>query len=281
VITGWQFLLSRRWAGFLALTIVFALVCVGLGEWQLQRRADAVTENNRVSANYNAAPVPVDELLPSLDAFDESQKWRPVLLEGRYLPEDQVLVRNRPLNGQPGFEILAPFRLSDGTVFVVDRGWLTTGQLQDKPDLVPPAPTGEVSVVVRVKAGEPSLGTRTTNAGEISTIELPLLAEQIGAPTYTGAYGTLSSESVQSGTGTLEAEPPQDEGPHLSYAFQWFVFALFGFFALFYAARQEFRFLNADDPEEQDRAKAREKKRLAKGKKDSDVEDEILDAADN
>lgn len=279
MITGWQFLFSRRWAGFLALTIVFALVCVALGAWQLQRRADAVTENNRVASNYNAAPVPVAELLPTLDAFDESQKWRPVLLEGHYLPEDQMLVRNRPLNGQPGFEILAPFRLSDGTVFVVDRGWVTTGQEQDRPDVVPSAPSGEVSVVVRVKAGEPSLGTRTTNPGEVSTIELPLLATQIGAPTYTGAYGSLSSESATAGTGTLEPEPPQDEGPHLSYAFQWFVFALFGFFALGYAARQEFRSLNADDPEEQERAEAREMKRLSKGKKDSDVEDEILDAA--
>ncbi len=279
MITGWQFLLSRRWAGFLALTIVFALVCVGLGEWQLQRRADAVTENNRVSANYNASPIAVADLLPSLDSFEESQKWRPVLLTGHYLPQDQVLVRNRPLNGQPGFEILAPFRLSDGTVFIVDRGWLTTGQLQDRPDVVPSAPQGEVSVIARVKAGEPSLGTRTTNPGEVSTIELPLLAERLGAPTYTGAYGVLASESETAGTGTLEPEPPQDEGPHLSYAFQWFVFALFGFFALGYAARQEFRSLNADDPDEQERAEAREKKRLAKGKKDSDVEDEILDAA--
>lgn len=277
--TGWQFLLSRRWAGFLALTIVFALVCVGLGEWQLQRRADAVTENNRVAANYNAAPVPVADLLTTLDAFDESQKWRPVLLQGRYLPEDQVLVRNRPLNGQPGFEILAPFRLTDGTVFVVDRGWLTTGATQDRPDVIPPAPTGDVSVVARVKAGEPSLGNRTTNPGEVSTVELPLLAAQIGMPTYTGAYGTVATESSAADTGTLELQPPEDEGPHLSYAFQWFVFALFGFFALFYAARQEFRFLNADDPEEQDRAQAREQKRLAKDKKDSDVEDEILDAA--
>ena len=279
MITGWQFLLSRRWAGFLALTIVFALVCVALSVWQVQRRDDAVAENNRVSANYNAAPVEVTDLLANLDSFQESQKWRPVLLEGHYLPEEQVLVRNRPQNGQPGFEILAPFRLTDGTVFVVDRGWLTTGQQQDKPDVIPQAPTGDVSVVVRLKAGEPALGNRTTTPGEVSTIELPLLAESIGAPTYTGAYGSLATESTQASTGILESEPPQDEGAHLSYAFQWLVFAVFGFFALGYAARQEFRSMNADEPEEQERAEAREKKRLAKDKKDSDVEDEILDAA--
>ena len=43
-------------------------------------------------------------------------------LTGRYLLDEQVLVRNRPLNGQPGFEVLNPLLLDDGTVFVVDRG---------------------------------------------------------------------------------------------------------------------------------------------------------------
>ena len=34
---GWKFAFSRRWAGYLALTILFAIVCSGLGMWQLAR----------------------------------------------------------------------------------------------------------------------------------------------------------------------------------------------------------------------------------------------------
>src|SRR6218665_1159512 len=37
----WRFLISRRWAGYLSLTIVFAVVCSLLGLWQFARRAEA------------------------------------------------------------------------------------------------------------------------------------------------------------------------------------------------------------------------------------------------
>ncbi|KJC63252.1 Cytochrome oxidase assembly protein ShyY1 [Agreia bicolorata] len=274
---GWQFLISRRWGGYLALTIVFALVCVLLGFWQLARRADAVAENNRVAANYDAVPRPVADVLDGLDSFDESQKWMTVSLTGSYLESEQLLVRNRPSGGQPGFELLVPFRLDDGSVFIVDRGWLPTGQEQDKPDVVPSSPSGEVTVVARLKASEPKLEGRSAAAGEIPSIDLPTIAEQVGEPTYTGAYGDLASESPSADTGQLDTRPPEDEGPHLSYAFQWFVFALLGFLGLGYAARQEYRALNADDPEEKERAADRERRRKAKAKSDNEVEDELID----
>ncbi|PPF63672.1 SURF1 family protein [Clavibacter michiganensis] len=275
--TGWRFLLTSRWGGYLALTVVFALVCVLLGCWQLARRADALAENNRVAANYDAAPRPVTDVLDGLGSFDESQKWATVSLTGSYLDSEQLLVRNRPSGGQPGFELLVPFRLDDGSVFIVDRGWLPTGQEQDKPDVVPSAPQGEVTAVARLKASEPKLEGRSAAAGEIPSIDLPTIAEQLDQPTYTGAYGDLATESPSSDTGQLETRPPEDEGPHLSYAFQWFVFALLGFLGLGYAARQEYRSLNADDPDEMERAAERERRRKAKAKSDNDIEDELID----
>ncbi|SMQ67606.1 SURF1 family protein [Agreia sp. VKM Ac-1783] len=275
--TGWRFLLSSRWGGYLALTVVFALVCVLLGCWQLARRADALAENNRVAANYDAVPRPVTDVLDGLESFDESQKWMTVSLTGSYLESEQLLVRNRPSGGQPGFELLVPFRLDDGSVFVVDRGWLPTGQEQDKPDDVPSSPQGEVTVVARLKASEPKLEGRSAATGEIPSVDLPTIAEQLDLPTYTGAYGDLASETPSADTGQLETRPPEDEGPHLSYAFQWFVFALLGFLGLGYAARQEYRSLNADDPEEKERAAERERRRQAKAKSDNDIEDELID----
>jgi cytochrome oxidase assembly protein ShyY1 len=276
-MVGWRFLTSRRWAGYLALTVVFALVCVLLGFWQLARRDDALAENNRVAANYDADPRPVHEVLPDLDSFDAEDKWATVSLRGEYLESEQLLVRNRPMGGQPGFEQLVPFQLDNGDVFVVDRGWLPTGQLQDRPDSVPAPPTGEVTVVARLKAGEPKLDGRSAAPGEIPSIDLPTIADSLRLPTYTGAYGALDSETPSADTGALGSRPPEDEGPHLSYAFQWFVFALLGFGGLGYAARQEYRSLNEDDPDERERAAARERRRRAKEKSDSEIEDELID----
>ena len=278
-MSGWSFAFSKRWAGYLALTVVFAVICSCLGMWQFARRAEARAEIARIDANYDSAPVPIDQALPDLDSFDISQRWVPVEVVGTYLTADELLVRNRPYGGQPGFEVLTPLLLDDGSVFVVDRGWLPTGDEQDAPDEVPAAPSGTVTVVARLKAGEPILASRSTvpGSGEIATINLPQIEDLVGQPLYTGAYGLVASESPQPDDAPIPSiRPERDEGPHLSYALQWFVFGLLAFVGLGYALRQEYRETNAEDPEERERAEERARKRAARAPTDSEVEDELV-----
>ncbi|MFP7833338.1 SURF1 family protein [Marisediminicola sp. LYQ134] len=282
-MSGWSFAFSKRWAGYLALTVVFAIVCSMLGMWQFSRRADARAEIDRIDTNYDASPIPVDSALDSLDSFEDDQRWLPVLLEGNYLADEEVLVRNRPRSGQPGFEVLTPFLLTDGSVFIVDRGWLPTGSEQDLPDDIPAPPTGEVTVSARLKAGEPVLGSteRVEGTNQIRTVHLEYFADELDAPVYTGAYGLVATQSPEPAEAPLvNQRPVRDEGPHLSYALQWFVFAVLGFIGLGWALRQEYRVVNADDPDEVDRATEREKRRAARAPNDDDIEDAILESAD-
>lgn len=277
-MSGWRFLLSRQWAGYLALTIVFAVVCSGLGAWQLARRAEAQAEISRVDSNFDADAVPLADALPALDSFEESQKWLPVEVTGTYLVDEEMLVRNRALNINPGFEVLTPLLLANGDVFIVDRGWVPTGESQDAPDSVPSAPAGEVTVVARLKQGEPVLAGRTASGNQVATINLPEIADRLGTDTYTGAYGLMKSEDpAATERPTAVLRPARDEGPHLSYAFQWFVFALMGFVGLGWAARQEFRSINAEDPEERERAAERARRQAAKPRSDAEIEDELVD----
>jgi cytochrome oxidase assembly protein ShyY1 len=278
-MSGWGFLLSRQWAGYLALTIVFAVVCSGLGTWQLARRAEAQAEISRVDNNFDAEAIPVADALPALDSFDESQKWLPVELTGTYLLDEELLVRNRTYNINPGFEVLTPLLLDSGEVFIVDRGWVPTGDDQDAPDSVPRAPEGDVTVVVRLKQGEPVLAGRSASGNQVATINLPAIAERLGLDTYTGAYGLMKSEVPATDERPMAVlRPARDEGPHLSYAFQWFVFALMAFVGLGWAARQEYRTINAEVPEEQERAAERARRQAAKPRSDADIEDELIDS---
>lgn len=278
----WRFAFSRRWFGYLAVAIVFAIVCVLLSNWQLARRAEKTNEIALVSDNYDARPVALETMLPDLDSFEPADEWHPVVVEGSYLADEAVLVRNRPRGGQPGFDQLVPFRTTDGAVFVVDRGWLPTGNEQDLPDAIPSPPSGVVTVTARLRPGEPTVAGRGAGPGQIATIHLPDLAERIGKPTYTAAYGLLVDETPAPTDARPAAaqRPVADEGAHLSYAFQWLIFGILGFVFLGYAVRQEYRALNADDPEEQARAEKREQKRRAK-RTDADIEDELVDAASN
>ncbi|TFC27835.1 SURF1 family protein [Cryobacterium sp. TMT2-18-3] len=275
---GWKFAFTRRWAGYLALTILFAAVCSGLGLWQLARRSDALSEMDKVETNYAADPVPLAEALPGLDAFSASQKWLPVVVTGTYLTDDELIVRNRPLNIHPGFEVLTPLLLADGSVFIVNRGWLPTGQTPDAPASVPTAPSGVVTVIARLKAGEPSLAGRSATGDQIATINLDEVSTRLDLPTYTGAYGLMASEDPTPDERPVAVtRPVKDEGPHLSYAFQWFVFALMGFVGLGWAIRQEYRAVNFDDPDERVRAAERARRQAAKPRSDSEIEDELID----
>jgi cytochrome oxidase assembly protein ShyY1 len=263
----------RRWGGYLAVVVVFAIACGLLSWWQWARRAEAVAEIERVAVNYDATPVPVAEALPELDAWSDDDEWLPVELTGRYLPDQQLLVRNRPYNGSSGFEVLVPFELVDGRIFVVDRGWVPIGSSIEAPDAVPAPPDGELTVVARLKPGEPTLLGRTAPAGQLATIHLPSVAELVGDDTYIGAYGLLASEDPAPAERPAPAiRPEADEGPHLSYALQWIAFGILAFIALIWAFRRERR-IAALPAEEQ--AAAREPRRRSA---DADYEDAAVDA---
>jgi cytochrome oxidase assembly protein ShyY1 len=268
--------LTRRWLGWLAFTMVFAVVCVALAQWQWARRLDAVAEIRVVEANWDSAPLTLREVLPATDALDPESEWTPVTLTGEYLLEEQLLVRNRPLSGRPGFEVLTPLRLPSGELFVVNRGWLPVGSLQDSPDVVPNPPRGQVEVLVRLKPGEPTITGRGAPDGQIATINLPQLTQQIeGGMVVSGAYGLLDSETPAANERpTAAVRPASDEGPHLSYTFQWYLFGLLGFVGYGWALRQERRTLISEQTGEPIPVRARRQP------SDADLEDAVLDASE-
>jgi cytochrome oxidase assembly protein ShyY1 len=276
---NWRFASSGRWLGYLGLAVIFAIACVLLANWQIARRNEALAEIARVADNWEAAPRQVTDVLPTVDSWNDNDKWVPVTITGHYLVAQQLLVRGRPLNGDAGFEVLAPFQLANGRVFIVDRGWLPTGSSQDEPDSIPASPAGTETVVVRLKPSEPVVLGRSAPAGQIATIHLPDIAQRVGEPTYTGAYGLMATEDPATAVRPTPFDKPiADEGPHLSYAFQWIAFGVMGFFGLGWAIRQEYRILNSEDPEEIKRTTERKRKADAKPRSDAEVEDQLLDS---
>jgi len=242
-----------RWAGYVAIAILFAIACGFLSHWQFSRNAERTEQLQLVSDNYDATPVPLADLLPAGAELPPSDEWRPVVLVGRYLADKQLLVRNRPHGGSAAFEVLVPFQLDDGRVFLVDRGWVPPGNSQSDPDHVPAPPSGEVTVTVRLRPGEavPSSG-RTADAGQVPVINLGLVAEQTG-PLEQGAYGLLVSEDPAPASTPFAIDPPSDDpGPYLSYAVQWILFAVMGFGFIGYVIRSELRLRREDDEEDED-----------------------------
>ena len=263
-VSGW-----RRWFAYVALTAVFGASCVALGIWQLDRREETVVEITRVQANFDAPPVALNDLVQSRDSADPEAEWRPVIVEGTYAAADQVLVRNRTSEQGPGFEILTPLVTEDGTVFVVDRGWIEKDAIGPGPAAVPAPPDGSVRVTARLRTGERSIPGQSASANLVPTIELGALAERWGVPVYLHFYGELMAESPSAPAGAPLAKPSTSEGNHLSNAFQWMAFAILGIVALLWAVRRERR-IRAGTPETT--------KRPSRGRvDDSAAEDELVE----
>ncbi len=262
----------KRWLAWLVLASIFAVACVFLSNWQFSRRQEAVNRNELIAANYDQKAVPLDSLA-KIDSFDSKDEWRPVTIEGSFIPEKSVLVRNRPLNGQPGFLLVIPFLTDQGRIVAVDSGWLPTGSKQDSPDDIPLPDSSHRTLHGRVRAAEPSLD-REAPAGQIGTVNIDLLLEKqsFDQPVYRKLY-IRASEGLNAGQvfPKVLSKPELTEGNHLSYALQWILFALMAFFALTWAVRQELRAKHmAADPN----YKPVTKKRI--GDDDKAVEDALL-----
>jgi len=256
------------------MAIAFAIACFFLSRWQFSRNNETVVAANLLNRNYAVPAVPLAELLPTKTAYTAHDAWREVTVKGHYEPKKQLLVRDRSNGGLPGFEVLTPFRLSDGSVFVIDRGFVPVGMTQDRPDVVPAPPSGTVVATARLQASETLIPGRVAPSGEISEINLPKLERLAGVSVYTGAYGLLMTETPAPATRPVKAiKPTIDNGPFLSYAFQWILFAILGFGGLFWALRQEYRVQNADDPAERARAAARAARVRVRPRSDAEIED--------
>ncbi|MFM1994909.1 MAG: hypothetical protein RLZZ610_426 [Actinomycetota bacterium] len=261
-----------RWLAWFLLALAFAVSCFFLADWQLDRRDQAVSKIQRMVENYDNTALPY----ASLSDLNQEQvieiEWSPIDLQGKYLTESELLVRNRPIAGQPGFLQLVPFELSNGKKVLVERGWIPAdSQLQPATIMTPSAV--EKSLIARVKLGEQT-PNRESPEGYATSIHLESLEQILGFDIEQRFYLRLIEEKPsESPLPQPLSKPVLDEGNHLSYAVQWVLFALMGFFALYWAIKQEREFRRMEsDPSYVPKSKRKQKTT------DADIEDQILDS---
>lgn len=187
-----------------------------LGMWQLDR-LDEKRDRNRVIAERADGPA-VD-----IDAVDvERGEYQHTRAAGRFDATDEVLIRNRSYRGTLGANVVTPLVLHDSTAVLVNRGWIPL-------DIEPPAPPmGEVTVVGLLLASqERGIGPKDSDTGRLAVLNR-VDVERIDAQSALHLFPLyLSLASPEpAGDYPIPLDPPvRDEGPHRSYAIQWFLFA--------------------------------------------------------
>jgi cytochrome oxidase assembly protein ShyY1 len=207
--------------GWLALTLVvitFAIACFTLlSPWQFRRNAERETTNNQITAAAKAAPEPLRPGMP---------EWRLANVTGEFVANDEIIARLRTVQGEPAYEVMVPFRLTDGSYVLIDRGFLRPEQSR-VPAYSPP-PSGQVTLLGRLRADETDPENRnafsdasTQGQRHAWAVDSRIVARATGLQIQPG-YLQLDSKSP----GVLGPLPlPElDSGPFLSYALQWIAF---------------------------------------------------------
>ena len=204
---------------------VLLLVAAGfarLGVWQLSRLRERRAANALTLAARSEPPATLGTGSTGTDTLAQHR----VVARGRYDHAREIIIRGVVLEGIPGVRVVTPLRLGlDGPAVLVDRGFLPA------PDAVTANAHGleePGEVTVRgIALPVPSSGGKPIEHGGRTTwrrLDLPALREQL-------PYDVLPIYVQQEPDSALPAFPrrlapaPIDEGPHLSYAIQWFLFA--------------------------------------------------------
>jgi surfeit locus 1 family protein len=213
-------------------TTVFCLVAalsaalfIRLGFWQITRLHERRAHNEVVAARQRGAPVPVAELPRDTAAAH----YRPASVAGHFDYDNELVLTNRTRRGSPGVDLLTPVRLGGSdTAVIVDRGWVYApdGSTVDRArwregDSARVA--GYVELYTPDNGGttlakDPRIvrhASRREITARLPYPVAPYLVVLVGDDTSTAGGGHPARREL----------PVLDDGPHRSYAVQWFCFA--------------------------------------------------------
>lgn len=202
--------------------LVMAAVFARLGVWQVHRLRERRAAN-AVALSARSGPVLLLEgPNPGADPVG-----RRVRVRGRYDHTHDIILRGRVYSGVPGVEIVSPLLLDGGaTAVLVNRGFVPT------PDAVTVYPDslrepGEqwiegIALPIASGGGAPLQRDGWTNWARL---DLPALQHLLPYPIK--AFYIRQSPDIALPRFPRRLDPPLlDDGPHLSYAIQWFAFAI-------------------------------------------------------
>jgi len=217
-------LLTPKWLLSHLFVVLMTVLMVSLAFWQLSRLDDTRADNDSIRAAAEAAPSMIEDLL-SADQLPLDHTA--AVVKGSYLPEASFLVANRTFDSRAGSWLATPVRLDDGEVVVVSRGWVPRLWVAgtDPRDATPPQGRVEITGRVFDTLGGGRIGSGTADYAEVSRIDLAVVSDAIGLD-VADLWVQLESQVPASGDLPVPVPPPTlNDGPHLSYAFQWFFFS--------------------------------------------------------
>ena len=221
-----------RWIILSLFVIVFVVATITLGFWQLRRLDERRAQNAVVESRLGRQPITLSDIDAALTPIDGNSvdpselEFTPVTARGSFMEAGTIRVRSQVVNGQAGTHSVYALDVGDGSAVLVNVGWLpleaTPGPIADLyPNDV------EITGLLRATQIRASFG-QTEPEGHlerVARIDIARIQRQIELPLLP-YWIQLIEPNDPSRLPIPPAVPDLDEGSHLSYAIQWFSFAL-------------------------------------------------------
>ncbi len=194
------------------LGVLLAILFARLGVWQLDRLHQRRAHNALLAQRMAEPPLDLTSEAMTAGVRLDSLQYRRVRAGGAFDFSRELIDGEKSYRGAPGVHLLTPLRRADGSAILVDRGWAFAADARsvDQAALAEAESTVVEGVLV-VPAGRRAIRPDTLRLGYRL---FSLVLRRTAAP-----------DSLPAGLAIPEL-PALDEGPHLSYAVQWFSFAV-------------------------------------------------------
>ena len=238
---------ARRTVVALA-AVLGTLLTARLGWWQLDRAAQKESLQQAVDNNTALPPLRASELARSPREAAQ-QLHRRVTVRGRWLAQRTVFLDNRQMDGRPGFFVLTPLQLDDGSAVLVQRGWVPR-DMQERTRLPAiPTPAQPVAITARIEGAPARLYEFTPQGSETGPIRQNLALDAFADETHLSLRPLtllqLDDAAAPAADGLRRhwPLPAVDVHKHYGYAVQWFSLAalITGLYVWFQLLRPRWR----------------------------------------
>lgn len=213
--------ISLNWKISLLAALALPLL-LHLGFWQLERAAEKRALEDAFTIQQGEPPVTLTG-----DSLAHLTPFQRLMARGHFDNEHTWLLDNKQRRGRVGYEVVSPFELTDGTVILINRGWLQgTGDRQRLPDV--PVLEGEQTVFAQLaEVSEHPMLDASSDSSDwprvVMAIEPDVMSGQLGRD-LTERYlriDQISPGAFETGWREVNMSPHT----HTGYAVQWFALA--------------------------------------------------------
>jgi len=209
----------------IVVAVVLTLGFMRLGGWQLARLHQRQRLNDELASRAVDAAVPISQL----PADTANAHYRRVSVNGTYDYANEIVLTLRSREGSPGVNIVTPLKTpSSDTALLVVRGWvyspdgmtLDLAKWREGPQV---SGSGFVETYPPPRSGP---NNSSTHPNAFRWLDRTALEKRFNYP-LKPYYVVLTAPlgDTTKNTPSRLTVPPMDEGPHRSYAIQWFSFA--------------------------------------------------------